>query len=162
GVDVIHLHHAVWLNLSAQDTTVPALPERFFAVGEEKTILKFPAGYGYKYKTTDHWLLNYMLHNLTPDRAQVWIAYDIDFIPPTPTPDRTDTRHLFPSVSHYYDPAGPVSWHVTMAGTPEDWRVQVHKGYKLSVTATYESKVASWYEGMGIMVVWMAAGHAGA
>ena len=38
---------------------------------------------------------------------------------------------------------------------------QVHKGDKLSVTATYETKLASWYEGMGIMVVWMAYGHAG-
>ena len=25
-----------------------------------------PAGYGYPYKTTDSWLLNYMIHNLTP------------------------------------------------------------------------------------------------
>ena len=83
GVDVIHLHHAVWLNLSAPDPTSPGLPERFFAVGEEKTNLKLPPGYGYAYKTTDRWLLNYMLHNLTPDRAQVWVSYDIDFIPAT-------------------------------------------------------------------------------
>ena len=26
GVDVIHLHHAVWVNLSAPDPTFPALP----------------------------------------------------------------------------------------------------------------------------------------
>ena len=61
GVDVIHLHHAVWLNLSAPDPTSPGLPERFFAVGEEKTNMKLPPGYGYAYKTTDRWLLNYML-----------------------------------------------------------------------------------------------------
>jgi plastocyanin len=255
GVDVIHLHHAVWLNLSAPDPTSPGLPERFFAVGEEKTNLKLPPGYGYAYKTTDRWLLNYMLHNLTPDRAKVWVSYDIDFIPATspaakgiqaarpiwmdvqngetypvfdiprngghngeftypddatdpykggpaknvwtvdadgvllstaghvhpgglrddlwlqrngavvPTarakPGASDTVHLFSSVSHYYEPAGPVSWDVTMSATPDDWRVQVHKGDKLSVTATYDSARATWYEGMGIMVLWMAAGDKG-
>ena len=255
GVDVIHLHHAVWLNLSAQDATDPQLPERFFAVGEEKTILKMPTGYGYAYKTSDHWLLDYMLHNLTSNRDKVWITYDVDFIPATsaaakgikpavpiwmdvqngetypvfnvprgggkngeytypddakdpylggpqknvwtvpqdamllqtaghvhpgglrddlwlqrsgavvPTdrakPGTTDTVHLFSSVSHYYEPAGPVSWDVTMSATPDNWRVQVHKGDKLSVTATYETKLASWYEGMGIMVVWAVYGNGG-
>ena len=51
-----------------QDTTIPALPERFFAAGEEKTTIEFPPGYGYPYQATDHWVLNYMLHNLTPKR----------------------------------------------------------------------------------------------
>src|SRR4051794_26408776 len=60
-VDVIHLHHGVWLNTSAPDVTSPGLPERFFAAGEEKTRMMLPAGYGYPFKTTDHWLLNYML-----------------------------------------------------------------------------------------------------
>jgi plastocyanin len=255
GVDVIHLHHAVWLNLSRSDYTTPGLPQRFFAVGEEKTNLKFPAGYGYPYKATDHWLLNYMLHNLTPNPAQVWIAYDIDFIPATAPaaknmiaarpiwmdvqngetypvfnvprgggkdgeytypddatdpynggpaknvwtvdedgvliataghvhpgglrddlwlqrngavvpssrakPGTTDTVNVFSSVSHYYEPAGPVSWDVTMSATPDNWRVQVHKGDKLEITATYETKLASWYEGMGIMVVWMVDGTGG-
>ena len=55
-------------------------------------------------------------------------------------PGTTDTVHLFSSVSHYYEPAGPVSWDVTMSATPDNWRVQVHKGDKLAITATYESK----------------------
>ena len=249
GVDVVHLHHAVWLNLSAQDATDPGLPERFFAVGEEKTDLKLPPGYGYTYKASDHWLLDYMLHNLTPNHMQVWITYDIDFIPATspaakgiqaarpiwmdvqngetypvfdvpkggghggeytypddatnpyvggPTknvwtvdqngtlletaghvhpgglrddlwlqragtvvpanlskPGTTDTVHLFSSVAHYYEPAGPVSWDVTMSATPPSWRVQVHKGDKLSITATYDSaqrrrgtrRWGSWWSG---------------
>jgi hypothetical protein len=255
GVDVIHLHHAVWLNLTASDATVPALPERFFAVGEEKTILKFPPGYGYAYKATDRWLLNYMLHNNTSKTAKLWVSYDIDFIPAsapeaenieparpiwmdvqngevypvfdvlrgsgengeytypddaqdpyrggdaknvwtvdqdgtliataghvhpgglrddlwlqrdgaTAPSDRAkpgtgDTVHLFSSVGHYYEPAGPVSWDVTMSATPEDWRVRVRKGDRLSVTTTYETELASWYEGMGIMVVWMASDDTG-
>ena len=232
---------------------MPALPERFFAVGEEKTILKFPGGYGYQYKTTDHWLLDYMLHNLTSNRERgvdhvrhrlhpgnspaaknimparpIWMdvqngeTYPVFDVPrggghngeytypddaKDPVPRRTRRRTCGPSTrtarcsrppatctravcattsgckraarscpptrrsrapptrctssrrsSHYYEPAGPVSWDVTMSATPDDWRVQVHKGDKLSITATYESKLASWYEGMGIMVVWMAHG----
>src|SRR4029077_14662717 len=42
-----------------------------------------------------------------------------------------------------------------MSATPPDWRVRVRKGDKLSITASYETQHASWYEGMGIMVAWM-------
>ena len=45
-----------------------------------------------------------------------------------------------------------------MTATPADWRVQVKKGDVLSMQTTYDSSDASWYESMGIMVVWMADG----
>ena len=80
-VDVIHLHHGVWLNMSRRDATDPGLPERFFAAGEEKTIMSFPKGYGYRYEASDRWLLNHMIHNLTPIASKVKLAYTIDFIP---------------------------------------------------------------------------------
>ncbi len=80
GVDVIHLHHGVWLNQSREDTTAK-LPQRFFAAGEEKTTMQLPQGFGYKYDANDRWLINYMIHNLTPVEDQVFITYDIDFIP---------------------------------------------------------------------------------
>jgi hypothetical protein len=79
-VDVIHLHHGVWLNSSARDST-SHLPERFFAAGEEKTIMELPDGYGYPYKPSDRWTINYMIHNLTTKPDQVWITYDLDFVP---------------------------------------------------------------------------------
>ncbi|MBV8950815.1 MAG: hypothetical protein JOZ99_08070 [Actinobacteria bacterium] len=272
-VDVIHLHHGVWLNMSAKDaTTGGALPERFFAVGEEKTIMMLPQGYGYAYHASDHWLLNYMLHNLTSKPDKVWITYDIDIIPSTAPeaatikparpiwmdvqngsaypvfdvpkgggqngkyvypddavdpykparqrpgrrsrntnpldngapknqwvvdqdgillttaghlhpgglqtdmyvqragatalkghskPGHPDTAHLFTSVAHYYEPLGPVSWDVSMTGTPPNWNVQLHKGDVLSINTTYDSARAAWYEGMGIMVAWMAPGENG-
>jgi plastocyanin len=249
AVDVIHLHHGVWLNLAAKDATSPGLPERFFAAGEEKTRFVLPEGYGYQYKTTDHWLLNYMLHNQLSKPDQVWVTYDIDLIPASSAaaknikpaipvwmdvqngsvypvfdvaqnsgtngtftyPDQakrpyagqplnewkvpfngtllataghlhpgglhddlwlqrtgatalkdhgkegaTDTAHLFTSVATYYEPAGPVSWDVAMSATQPDWKVAVKKGDVLSTNTTYDSKLASWYESMGIMVVWMA------
>ena len=37
-VDVLHLHHGVWLNMSRQRRDRAGLPERIFAAGEEKTI----------------------------------------------------------------------------------------------------------------------------
>ena len=237
GVDVVHLHHGVWLNVSAGDATNPGLPERFFAAGEEKTTTALPAGYGYTFHATDKWVVNYMIHNLYPIKRQVWITYDIDFIPadspaaaniisarpvwtdvqngsiypvfdvikgsgengqytyPTDaadpygtgpiknqwTADRDGvllataghlhpgglhndlwltrdgkTTHLFQSVANYYEPAGAVSWDVSMTATPDGWRVQVKAGDVLSTTATYDSARASWYESMGIMVAWMA------
>ena len=47
GVDVIHLHHAVWVNLSRRNATSSLPVELFFAAGEEKTRLILPKGYGY-------------------------------------------------------------------------------------------------------------------
>ncbi len=63
---------------------------------------------------------------------------------------------LFTSTANYFEPAGAVSWDVAMTATPPSWAVAVHKGDQLSISATYDSARASWYESMGIMVVWMA------
>lgn len=235
GVDVVHLHHGVWLNLAAADATAK-LPQRFFASGEEKTTMALPAPYGYPYRTTDHWVLNYMLHNLTPEATQVWVTYEIDIIPATAPeaagmltarpiwmdvqngkvypvfdalrgagdgvtytyPDQAtdpyaggpalnewvadadgtliataghlhpgglhtdlwvtrdgEKAHAFASEAMYYEPAGAVSWDVSMTATTPDWHVAIKKGDTLSTTATYDSGLASWYESMGIMIVWM-------
>ncbi len=82
SVNVIHLHHAVWLNLSAGRDGEPADPE-FFASGEEKTYAQLPRGFGYPFHTTDKWVLNYMIHNLTPAPFSVYVTYQIDFVPAT-------------------------------------------------------------------------------
>jgi hypothetical protein len=70
-VDVIHLHHGVWL----------ARGYPTFAAGEEKTTLQLPRGYGYRYDPRDRWIMNYMIHNLLPTPTRVSLTYDIDFIP---------------------------------------------------------------------------------
>jgi plastocyanin len=79
-VDVLHLHHGVWVNMSRPNST-NNLPELFFAAGEEKTIFQLPKGYGYRYEASDGWLLNHMIHNLTPVAKDVVMVYEIDFIP---------------------------------------------------------------------------------
>jgi plastocyanin len=63
------------------------------------------------------------------------------------------TVRLFRSNAHYYEPAGAVSWDVSMQATPKNWRVQVKKGDILSVEGTYDTRRASWYESMAIMPV---------
>ena len=282
-VDVIHLHHAVWLNVThpgvASGGNNNFAP--FFAAGEEKTIFQLPQGYGMRYRASDKWILNYMIHNLTSRPTKVYITWDIDFVPDSApgakgmveahplwmdvrsgeiypvfdvhrgagtngaytypdqdpnaypggrqrnmfTADRDmlllgtaghlhpgglhddlwltrpgaqaapsamiaarctrakakarrakassatsrdvkeacarpaadgDTVHLFKSMADYFEPAGAVSWDVAMTGTPADWRVQIHKGDQLRITSTYDTTRSSWYESMGIMVVYYA------
>ena len=221
-VDVIHLHHAVWL-VNYQPT---------WAAGEEKTAVRLPKGFGWRYKTSDSWVLNHMIHNLTAEKSKVWITWDMDFIPDGSKaakhikqvttrwmdveggkaypvfdaprgagrngrytfPDQaqdpyadgnvrnhwvvdhdatlvgtaghlhpgglwTDlkltrngrTVELFRSRAHYFEPAGAVSWDVSMYATPPSWRVAVKKGDVLSVSGTYDTSRASWYEVMAIM-----------
>jgi plastocyanin len=72
-VDVMHLHHAVWLvNLQPQ-----------FAAGEEKTTVDLPSGYGWRSLPSDRWIMNHMIHNLYPQPDRVYITYTIDFVPDT-------------------------------------------------------------------------------
>jgi plastocyanin len=63
------------------------------------------------------------------------------------------TKTLFTSDAHYYEPAGEVSWDVSMGATDPTWRVKVPSGDRLSVHATYDTRRADWYEVMGIMPV---------
>jgi plastocyanin len=70
-VDVIHLHHAVWLS-NLRPT---------WAAGEEKTAMRLPPGFGWRYRTSDRWILNHMIHNLTPGDDTVWVTWDMDFVP---------------------------------------------------------------------------------
>lgn len=69
-------------------------------------------------------------------------------------------RRLFRSEAKYFEPAGAVSWDVSMTHTTPDWKVAVRAGDTLSTSTTYDTRKASWYESMGIMVVFYAEGIA--
>ena len=71
GVDVLHLHHAVW--------AVNGGPQ--FAVGEEKTVQQLPQGFGWPSHPGDSWFLNDMLHDLVAQPAQVYVVWRLDFVP---------------------------------------------------------------------------------
>src|SRR5215216_3537852 len=226
-VDVLHLHHGVWLSNGAP----------LFAAGEEKTVISAPSGYGWRYRTSDQWVMNHMIHNLTPTPADVYIEYELEFVPEGATPisevqtvwldvmggtiypvfdvhrgaGGRDGRYTYPDESgrkgssrnrvtvladgvlvgtavhlhpgglwtdlqlerggrkvrlfrsraKYFEPAGSVSWDVAMEATPETWRVGVKRGDVLSVSATYDSRRASWYEAMGIMPIAFSRGGSG-
>jgi plastocyanin len=249
----LHLHHGVFLNGGEQDLTDPGYPERFFATGEEKTILKLPAPYGYFTKASDRWLINYMIHDLTNKPYTVYITYDLDFVPlhsalgrkmkavrpvwmdvenghaypvfdvqrgsgtngkftfpdqavnPYPSgrqlnqwtapfsgtlvevaghlhpgglyDDLIDVRpgakvarkrggpvpgdvpssvRLFRSKAVYFGHRPPTSWDVAMTAAAPNWRVHVRQGDILRTTTTYDTKLASWQEAMGIMVAYIA------
>jgi hypothetical protein len=258
-VSVIHLHHGVWLSNGiagegeGETTAYAGSFYPFMAVGEEKTVFAMPKGYGYPVGAHDFWVLNYMIHDLTPVPATVYITYDIDFIrmsspqakgitPVHPIwmdvedhrlypvfdvvqhsgrggvftfPDMAKNPYpgqaplneftvmhsgtlvatvghlhpgglwdeldllrpgtspsggakpglvsgsvrLFRSSAHYFDRRGPISWNMAMGATnPRDWRPGVQAGDTLRISATYDTRRASWYEVMGIMVVWEAYG----
>jgi len=76
--------------------------------------------------------------------------------------DAPNSVRLFRSKAVYFDPNGPVSWDMAMTGTPSNWRVQLRKGDQLSISSTYETRRASWYESMGIMVVYASLQGKGA
>ena len=61
------------------------------------------------------------------------------------------TKTLFTSKAKYFEPAGAVSWDVSMGTTPDNWRVKLKAGDTLRTNVTYDVSKASWYESMGIM-----------
>jgi hypothetical protein len=243
-IDVIHLHHSVWIST--------AFSYPMFASGEEKTTFSMPSGYGIPFHPfQEAWLLNYMLHNLTPAPENVFITYEVDFIPMNSVPAgsiktvepmwlnvgdfnggnpvyntqrgfgavagecafpketcaafdpygkkvpgngapgngvgyglsppvgtivwmvghvhpgglRTDVEIVRPGVgrkrvftSHavYFDPNGPVSWDMASETTRPDYRLRVNAGDKLVLNSVYDTARGSWYEGMGIVVLFIA------
>jgi hypothetical protein len=88
---------------------------------------------------------------------------DLDLIRAGATPDKEAVKgsvpnsvRLFRSYAHYFGHRAPNSWDFAMTGTPPDWRPAVRAGDVLRISATYNTTLGSWYEVMGIMVVWEA------
>jgi plastocyanin len=223
-----------------------------FASGEEKTIFSIPNGYGIPvHPYNELWLLNFMLHNQTASPDNVFITYEVDFIPAKAVPAgsikpvepfwldvgsfnganpvyntqrgfgsipgecsfprekcagfdpygktvpgngapgngvgyvaappagtvvwmvghlhpgglRTDVdlirpgvgeKRVFTSDAVYFDPNGPVSWDMAMETTRPDYRLRISPGDRLALNSVYETSLASWYEGMGIVVMFIA------
>lgn len=67
---------------------------------------------------------------------------------------------LFRSNAKYFDRPGrkakPTSWDMAMYNTTPDWRPQLRPGDRLELTTTYETRLGSWYESMGINFLFMA------
>jgi hypothetical protein len=68
-------------------------------------------------------------------------------------------RRIFTSEAVYFDPRGPISWDMAMTVSKRDWRVQVEPGDRLRLNAVYDAEQSSWYEGMGIVMAFVAPGE---
>lgn len=66
-----HLHHVQW-KIGEQPV---------FPAGEEKTVVQFPRGFGYPLEGGEFWRMNYMIHNLTPKPARLYITWHLDYLP---------------------------------------------------------------------------------
>ncbi len=61
------------------------------------------------------------------------------------------TKNIFRSDARYFEPAGAVSWDVSMKATRPEWRIELRPGDVVSISATYDVTKGSWYESMGIV-----------
>jgi hypothetical protein len=70
-----------------------------------------------------------------------------------------ETARVFTSDAKYFDHK-PFSWNfrMTVTGVPH-WKVQLQAGTFLRINSVYETEIASWYEGMGIAVAYVAPGE---
>ena len=93
--DKVMFHHGVWINQNRPDATSSPGRERFYATGEEKTELRLPDGYGYRYLASDTWMLNHMIHNLVPEEFTMYIKWTIDFVPDE-SPAAEDMKRVRP------------------------------------------------------------------
>jgi plastocyanin len=75
--------------------------------------------------------------------------------------DGAGSKLVFRSQAKYYDPAGPVSWDVSLTASKPTWRVGLKAGDVLGISATYETRQSSWYENMGIVLFFIAPNEAG-
>jgi plastocyanin len=80
-IEQVHTHHGLLLTLSRFDITAPSIPQRFSAWAEEKTIGSLPSPYGYYIGGGDKWAINYMLHNETAQSRELYITYEVDWVP---------------------------------------------------------------------------------
>jgi hypothetical protein len=119
--------------------------ERFFASGDERTAVTFPAGYGYRVRWYDSWNLIADLMNMGQSAQTVYIELRV-----TVRPSWESVRSLKPvwldidqcGDSEYTIPAGPSDthrdWTVNVPGAVVAMIGHVH-GHGVRVEATNES-----------------------
>ncbi len=86
----VMLHHTVFAKANARDGTCgqvtdydgnpwPLQVQRFYGLGEERSVLTLPPGYGYPNRGSDRWGLAYMLMNHKPATRTVYIQYTVHY-----------------------------------------------------------------------------------
>jgi len=145
------LHHFVLTSQFQSDATcggkwLGLAGQRFFASGNERTRIAFPAGYGYRVRWYDSWnlLVDLMNHTMSSQTVYVQVTY-------TYRPASESVRRVRPvwldidqcGDSEYSIPAGYSDkhwdWSVNVPGKVVAAIGHVH-GYGIAVEATNESK----------------------
>lgn len=132
----VMLHHVVNMNVKKPDVTCPpgfsgminqlglvaGGNQRFFASGNERTILTLASGYGYRVSSSDQWALIYDLENSNPTPVTVYFEYTFTWV----SSGKTATRPLWFDIDQCEDselntPAGysdiQWSWNIDRSGT---------------------------------------------
>jgi hypothetical protein len=144
------LHHAMFTSQWNRDATCGSTwlglaGERFFASGDERTAIAFPAGYGYRVRWYDSWnmLVDLMNHSTAAQTVYVQVTY-------TYRPSWESVKRLKPvwldidqcGDSEYSIPAGYSdthwNWTVNVPGKVVAMIGHVH-GHGIAVEATNES-----------------------
>ena len=144
------LHHAVWTSQFRSDATCGNEPlglagQRFFATGDERTVIGLPSGYGYRVRWYDVWHMLVDLMNMAPYPQTVYVAVNYTYRWPWEsvrgvTPVWLDIDQC--GDSEYWIPGGfsdtHWDWNVNVAGDVVGAFGHVH-GHGLAVEATNES-----------------------
>ena len=146
----VMLHHAVWSSQFSPDATCSGTPmglagQRFFATGNERTIISVPSGYGYRVRWYDVWHMLVDLMNTAASAQTVYVAVTFDYRWPWEnvrgvTPVWLDIDQC--SDSEYSIPAGfsdtHWDWNVNVPGNVVAAAGHVH-GHGIAVEATTKS-----------------------
>jgi len=149
----VMLHHAVFTNQFRSDATCGSsgtlwglAGERFFAAGNERTTIGFPAGYGYRVRWWDSWnlLVDLMNHETQPKSVYVQVTYTYTSASDPVEPLKPvwldidncgDSEYSIPygySDTHW-------DWNVNVPGNVIAAAAHVH-GHGIAVEATNESR----------------------
>jgi hypothetical protein len=145
------LHHAVWSSQLLPDATCSGTAlglagQRFFASGNERTVIGFPTGYGYRVRLYDIWHMLVDLMNTASSAQTVYVTVTYVYRWPWESVRRVTPVWLDIDQcgdSEYSIPAGPWDthweWSVNVPGRVVAGAGHVH-GHGIAVEATNESR----------------------
>lgn len=149
--DDVMLHHAVWTSQFRSDATCSGTllglaGQRFFATGNERSVVQMPSGFGYRVRWYDSWNMLVDLMNHGPDAKSVYVKVTYTIRPSWSS--TTGVRPVWLDIdqcgdSEYSIPQGfsdrHWDWKVNVPGRVVEMVGHLH-GHGVAVEATNESQ----------------------
>lgn len=159
------LHHAVFFNHGARDTTCGTdtffggLGERFLASGNERTVKRYPDGYGY-HLGRDRVTGVFHIMNHSDTAKTVWMTFKVNWVPAS-TPGIKAVTPLWLDENNCRDsefdvPAGPTSKHWSWT-SPVSGRIVAGGGHVH--TGGVRTVLTNVTTGQHICTSWAGYGH---